>query len=163
MALNFTFLKENQIWGYGALEVMKKYGTAVAPTDLTAILGGVMNSAGGTKTSEGETICASWSASSNDHGGVRCVGSKGVRLWGDADTRHISSRPALPPSEASKISPRKTRVLSGIHVAEYGEYPQTVADERTSAKLERLHSSRSLRLSGKNYTFDSVGLADYGT
>ena len=73
MALDFTFLTKDQIWGDDALDVMKKYGTAVAPTDLTAILGGVMNSAGGTKTSEGETTCASWSASSGEYGDVRCV------------------------------------------------------------------------------------------
>ena len=160
--MDFTFLKEEQIWGDDALDVMKKYGTAVAPTDLTVLLGGVMNSAGGTKTSEGETTCASRSASSWC-GRVRCVSAEGDKSWYDTDVRRVSARPALPPSEASKISPSKARVLSGIRVVEYGEYPQTVADERTSEKLERLHDSRSLRLSGKNYTFDSVGLTDYDT
>ena len=161
--MDFTFLKEEQIWGDGALDVMKKYGTAVAPTDLTAILGGVMNSAGGTETFEGETTCASWSASSDGCGYVRCVGYGGGKHWDDTNSRKISARPALPPSEASKISPSEARAVAGIRVAEYGEYPQTVADERTSAKLERLHDSRSLRLSGKNYTFDSVDLRDYDT
>ncbi len=161
--MDFTFLKENQIWGDDALDVMKKYGTAVAPTDLTAILGGVMNSAGGIKTSEGETTCASWSASSNVHKGVRCVHYKGDKNWNNTSKRRISARPALPPSEASKISPSEARTIAGIRVAEYGEYPQTVADERTSEKLERLHDSRSLRPTGKNYTFDSVGLTDFDT
>lgn len=159
--MDFTFLKEDQIWGDDALDVMKKYGTAVAPTDLTAILGGVMDSADGIKTSEGETTCASWSASSNDHGDVRCVNYEGDKLWNNPNTRDISARPALPPSEASKISPSIARAIAGIRVAEYGEYPQTVADKRTSAKLERLHDSRSLRPTGKNYTFDSVDLGDY--
>ena len=162
--MDFTFLKEDQIWGDDALDVMKKYGTAVAPTDLTAILGGVMNGADGIKTSEGETTCASWSASSSANGGVRCVNYKGGEGW-SGTSRGISARPALPPWEASKISPRKTRVLSGIRVAEYGEYPQTVADAHTSAKLERLYDSISLSLrpTGKKYTFDSVGLKDYDT
>ncbi len=160
--MDFTFLTEDQIWGDDALDVMKKYGTAVAPTDLTAILGGVMNSTG-TKISEGETPCASWSASSYGDGGVRCVDCEGDGDWMDAEGRFISARPALPPSEASKISPSIARAIAGIRVAEYGEYPQTVADERTSEKLERLHDSRSLRPTGKNYTFDSVGLTDYDT
>jgi len=70
----------------------------------------------------------------------------------------------LPPSEASQISPSGERTLkSGIRVAEYGEYPQTVADDETCEKLERLHDSRSLRPTGKSYTFDSVDLDDYGT
>ena len=123
--MDFTFLREDQIWGDDALEVMKKYGTAVAPTDLTAILGGIMGSADGTKTSEGETTCSSWSASSAGNGSVRRVNYWAAKSWDDADERYASARPALPPSEASKISPRKTRVLSRsrIRVAEYGEYP----------------------------------------
>ena len=161
--MDFTFLREDQIWGDDALEVMKRYGTKVAPTDLTVILGGVMNSAGGDKTSEGETTCVSWSASSYDYVHVRCVIYGGGQDWRNSNSRAISARPTLAPREASKISPKKTGVLSGIRVAEYGEYPQTVADERTSAKLERLHDSRSLRLSGKNYTFDTVDLDDFDT
>ena len=160
--MDFTFLKEDQIWGDGALDVMKRYGTKVAPTDLTVILGGYMTG-GDDRTSEDDLTCASWSASSHGNGGVRCVHFRGGENWDDTDRRRISARPALPPSEASKISPSEARAIAGIRVAEYGEYPQTVADERTSAKLERLHDSRSLRPTGKNYTFDSVDLTDYDT
>ena len=162
MALNFTFLKEDQIWGDDALEVMKRYGTKVAPTDLTVILGGYVNGFD-CRTLDGDLTCASWSASSDGSEDVRCVYCLGDEDWRDTYDRGISARPVLPPSEASKISPSEARAIDGIRVAEYGEYPQTVADERTSEKLERLYSSRSLRLSGKNYTFDSVGLTDYDT
>ena len=93
--MDFTFLKEDQIWGDGALYVMKRYGTKVAPTDLTAILGGVMDRAGGAKTSEGETTCASWSASSNEDEDVRCVIYEGDQYWTDTGIRTISARPAL--------------------------------------------------------------------
>lgn len=161
--MNFTFLNEDQIWGDDALDVMKKYGTAVAPTDLTAILGGIMNSAGGTKTSEGETTCLSWSVSSDKNGHVRCVLSEGDRYWSRTDERLISARPVLSSWEAFKTIPSVARFIDAIPVVEYGEYPQTVADDETCEKLERLHDSRSLRLSGKNYTFDSVGLTDYDT
>ena len=161
--MDFTFLKEDQIWGDDALDVMKKYGTAVAPTDLTAILGGIMNSAGGTKTSEGETTCLSWSVSSDKNGHVRCVLSEGDRYWSRTDERLISARPVLSSWEAFKTIPSVARFIDAIPVVEYGEYPQTVADDETCEKLERLHDSRSLRLSGKNYTFDSVGLTDYDT
>lgn len=176
--MDFTFLKEDQIWGKDALEVMKRYGTKVAPTDLTVILGGFV-SPSDNRTFEGDLTCAYWSTSSSDHS-VCCVFTRGdVDLW-DTYDRFISARPVLPPSEASKISPSeartidapkkqsrsfwtkispsKARAIDGIRVAEYGEYPQTVADERTSERLERLHSSRSLRPTGKNYTFDSVVL-----
>ena len=49
--LDFTFLKEDQIWGNDALEVMKRYGTKVAPTDLAVILGSRMTGVG-RRTSE---------------------------------------------------------------------------------------------------------------
>ena len=160
--MDFTFLKEDQIWGGDALEVMKRYGTKVAPTDLTVIFGGYMT-ADGDRTSENDLTCGSWSASSGVIGDVRCVYYGGDKGWISTIERGISARPALPPSEASKISPSEARAIDGIRVAEYGQYPQTVADERTSEELERLHGSRSLRPTGKNYTFDSVDLGEYST
>ena len=156
--LDFTFLNEDQIWGDDALDVMKRYGVRVAPTDLTVILGGFMTMYGN-RTSEGDLACESWSASSYADIDVRYVNSMGNRFWDEPDKRRTSARPVLPPSEASKISPIEARAIAGIRVAEYGQYPQTVADDVTCEKLERLHSSSSLRLSGKNYTFDS----DYDT
>ena len=162
MTLNFTLLSEEQIWGDDALDVMKRYGTKVAPTDLTVILGGYMTD-GDTRTSEDDLTCASWSASSCEYGGVRFVSSEGDKDWHDTISRIVSARPALAPREASKISPSEARAIAGIRVAEYGEYPQTVADDETCEKLERLHDSRSLRPTGKNYTFDSVDLGDFDT
>ena len=157
--MNFTVLEEEQIWGDDALDVMKRYGTSVAPTDLTAILGGIMNIASGAKTSEGETTCLSWSKSWDTNGHVRYVCLNGTKDWITTDIRSISARPVLLSWGASKISPSNVRLIAGIRVAEYGQYPQTVADKHTSAKLERLHDSRSLRPTGKNYTFDLVALA----
>jgi hypothetical protein len=72
------------------------------------------------------------------------------------ESRGISARPALSPWGESKITPTKTRTEEGIQVVEYGEYPQTLADDCTSEKLEELHSSRSLPSTGKTYTFDSA-------
>ncbi len=157
--MDFTFLNDDQIWGDDALEVIKRYGTKVAPTDLTVILGGGMNNSGA-RTYEGDLGCASWTASLGYNCLVRCVYHNGAVFWINSNNRWISARPALLPSEASKISPREASGFDGIRVAEYGEYPQTVADERTSEILERLHSLSSLRSTGKNYTFDSVALGD---
>ena len=167
MALDFTFLTEEQIWGdkngKGQLDVMKKYGTEVAPTDLTVILGGYITG-DGDHTSEDDLTCLSWSASSNDIAHVRCVTFEGSERWYYTSKRPISARPALPPSEASQIRSSGERTLdSGARVAEYGEYPQMVADDETCEKLEGLYDSRSLRPTGKNYTFDSVDLTDYDT
>jgi len=167
MALDFTLLTEEQILGdkngAGQLDVIKKYGAGVAPTDFALLLGGLMTGSD-CPTSEGDSTCLIWSASPSASRRVCCVGwaSGGVRLSFKPNERDISARPALPPSEASKINPSEVRVFNGIRVAEYGEYPQTIADERTSKELEKLLETQSLCPTGKNYTFDSVGLEDYG-
>ncbi len=58
-----TFLTEDQIWGGSALDVIKKYGTQTALTDLAIALGGYMGS--GSTTSEGDKAGYVWSASAN--------------------------------------------------------------------------------------------------
>lgn len=59
-----TFLTEDQIWGGSALDVIKKYGTQTALTDLAIALGGYMGS--GSTTSEGDKAGYVWSASADD-------------------------------------------------------------------------------------------------
>ena len=154
MALNFTFLSIDQIWGDGALDVIKqRKGKNCDATDLTAILGGRV---------EGSR-CSVLTASANRCEDVELLSAGNDFGWVHPDeARDVSARPALPPCEASKIKRTKTRTDEGIQVVEYGEYPQTVADDCTSEKLEELHSSSSLPSTGKTYTFDSeVGSADY--
>lgn len=166
--MDFTFLTEEQIWGDSALEVMKRYGTKVGPTDLTVILNAFVDTLGGYDGRDDSAFkygatCSSWSASPTRFGGVYYVSSKGNSEHGETNEPRYAARPVLPPSEASKISPRFTRNINGINVAEYGEYPQTVADDRTGERLERLYSSRFLRPTGKNYTFNSVDSYDFLT
>lgn len=60
-----TFLTEDQIWGGSALDVIKKYGTQTALTDLAIALGGYMGS--GSTTSEGDKAGYVWSASAYAH------------------------------------------------------------------------------------------------
>ena len=134
----FTFLTEEQILGdengNGQLEVMKRYGTKVAPTDLTVILGGYMTG-GGDRTSEDDLTCASWSASSTGDGHVRCVDYEGDEGWYNTPLRSVSARPTLSPSEASGIQYKNVKTgVNGVEICEYGEYPQTVADDQTSNK-----------------------------
>jgi len=168
MALDFTFLTEEQIWGdddgNGQLDAIERYGTKVAPTDLTVLLGGRITRDADHRTSENDLTCESWSASLVRNDYVRCVYFKGIKYWYYVDMHVISARPALPPSEASKISPSKTRTLpSGVQIAEYGEYPQTVVDELTFLELERGYNLKSIYPTGKNYTFNSVDIHGHFT
>ena len=166
MALDFTLLTEEQIWGNmddnGQLEVMEKYGTKVALTDLAVLLGGYVTD-GDDRTFENDLTGTSWSASS-DYTSVIFVNDFGDNDWDFPYNRGHSVRPAVSSSEASKVTPSGERVIeSGIRVAEYGEYPQTVVDKKTSEKLEELLESNSLHPTGKNYTFDAVDIYDDDT
>lgn len=47
------------------------------------------------------------------------------------------------------------RGANGCKEVEYGEYPQTIVDEKSSSLLEGLYNSGNLRITGKQYTTDS--------
>ena len=61
--MEVTFLREEDIWGDRALEVIQAYGTAVGISDVAIALGTMMGS--GTKNSAGVASGYAWSASSN--------------------------------------------------------------------------------------------------
>ena len=72
-----TLLTEDQIWGDNSLDVLKKYGTRVACTDLAVLLGAWLSS--GTKTSDNLRTGLSWSASASSPISVRVVDGYGDR------------------------------------------------------------------------------------
>ena len=71
--MEVTFLREEDIWGDRALEVIQAYGTAVGISDVAIALGTCMGS--GTKNSAGVASGYAWSASSYDYDDVRTVNS----------------------------------------------------------------------------------------
>lgn len=152
--MDATFLTEEQIWGDDALGVIKKYGTAVGATDLAIALGAYMGN--GAKTSDGLRSCASWSASADDRD-VRVVDYRGDEYWHDTDRRDVAARPALPPSVTSAIR----HGVAGA-MPEYGSYPQTIASDAISRRLEAEYKSRRLSATGNKYTFDGAKNGDYG-
>ena len=72
-----TFLREEDIWGDRALEVIQAYGTAVGISDVAIALGTCMGS--GTKNSAGVASGYAWSASSYDYVYVRTVSFTATR------------------------------------------------------------------------------------
>ena len=60
--MEVTFLREEDIWGDRALEVIQAYGTAVGISDVAIALGTCMGN--GTKNSAGVASGYAWSASS---------------------------------------------------------------------------------------------------
>ena len=177
--MEFTLLKKEQVIGDGALDVMKnKQSLIAAPTDLALVLGvnaghfrnRVDDNHFGKWTNE--VACCYWTTSHHDRedslfdvfGNVNCISNiQGCVAPYPPNSRRGAVRPVLSPEEASKIIPSKARAIdriregiNRIRVVEYGEYPQTIANKRTSKKLESLYESGSLRPTGKDYTFDSV-------
>ena len=166
MALDFTLLTEEQIWGdkkgSGQLDVMKKYGTAVAATDLAVLLG-ASTIGEFYRTLEGDLTYYCLTASACDQY-VRRIDDLGGYGRASSDERTTAARPVLPPSETKKIKPSATKIgINGVEIVEYGEYPQTLPDIKTRAELEKLFQSQQLQTTGKTYTFDSTDLYDYKT
>ena len=69
--MEVTFLREEDIWGDRALEVIQAYGTKIGISDVAIALGTMMGS--GTKNSAGVASGYAWSASSDIYVDVRTV------------------------------------------------------------------------------------------
>ena len=165
--MEVTFLREEDIWGDRALEVIQAYGTAVGISDVAIALGTMMGS--GTKNSAGVASGYAWSASSNIYGHVRSVDSYGDKDYSfHPDNRKAAGCPALPFSATSLIRPNNVRAMrlangKTVQICEYGAYPQTVALKSVSQELEAQYQKNALKTTGKTYTFDSAELDAYST
>ena len=165
--MEVTFLREEDIWGDRALEVIQAYGTAVGISDVAIALGTMMGS--GTQNSAGVASGLAWSASSNIYGHVRSVDSYGDKDYSfHPDNRKAAGCPALPFSTTSKIRPDNVRAMrlannKTVQICEYGSYPQTVAPKSVSQELEAQYQKHTLKTTGKTYTFDSAELDAYST
>ena len=164
--MKVTFLREEDIWGNNALEVMQAYGTKVGVSDVAIALGTCMGS--GTKNSAGVASGYAWSASSYIFGNVRSVYFCGDKHYYYPDLRKAAGCPALPFSATSLIRPNNVRAMrlangKAVQICEYGAYPQTVAPKSVSQELEAQYQKNALKTTGKTYTFDSAELDAYST
>ena len=164
--MEVTFLREEDIWGNDALEVIQAYGTAVGISDVAIALGTMMGS--GTKNSAGVASGLAWSMSSYEYEDVRTVNSHGDKNCDNPSERRVAGCPALPFSTTSKIRPDNVgamRLANGkaVQICEYGAYPQTVAPKSVSQELEAQYQKNALKTTGKTYTFDSAELNAYNS
>ena len=164
--MEVTFLREEDIWGDRALEVIQAYGTKVGISDVAIALGTCMGS--GTKNSAGVASGVAWSASSCKYVIVRTVDYDGDKDFSDSYARKAAGCPALPFSATSLIRPNNVRAMrlangKTVQICEYGAYPQTVAPKSVSQELEAQYQKNALKTTGKTYTFDSAELDAYST
>ena len=164
--MEVTFLREEDIWGDNALEVIKAYGTAVGISDVAIALGTMMGS--GTKNSAGVASGVVWSASSFNYGFVRTVDFLSDLSSINPTSDQAAGCPALPFSATSLIRPDNAKTMrlannKTVQICEYGAYPQTVAPKSVSQELEAQYQKNALKTTGKTYTFDSAELDAYST
>ena len=167
---DLTLLSEGQIWGNSnesQLEVIRKYGTKAAITDLCVLTGSYLCENTDYNIDEDRSLTGRtswfWTRSDDGNNDVRVVYKDGLRFIGYRFKRYGAVRPALQSSVIfSKISPNRVRGYNGTEEVEYGEYPQNAADSRMQNILESEYN-RGMNKTGRSYTFDSVKYDDYDT
>lgn len=167
---DLTLLSEGQIWGNdkeSQLEVIRKYGTKAAITDLCVLTGSYLCEDTDYNIDEDSSLKGRtswfWTRSDDNDNDVRAVNKHGDRDDSFRYLRYGAVRPALQSSVIfSQISPNRVRGYNGTEEVEYGEYPQYAADSRMQSILESEYN-RGMNKTGRSYTFDSVKYDDYDT
>ena len=169
---DLTLLSEGQIWGNSSekqLEVLRKYGTKAAISDLCVLTGSYLcedtdyNVADSSLNNLNGRTSWFWTKTNGGNINVRAVDKAGNRCCIYRYLRTGVVRPALQSSAIySQISPNKVRGYNDTYEVEYGEYPQYAVDDRMQRILES-ELNRGLNKTGRNYTFDSTKYDDYDT
>ena len=168
--MELTLLSDGQIWGNdkeSQLEVIRKYGTKAAITDLCVLTGSYLCEDTDYNIDEDSSLKGRtswfWTRSDDNDNDVRAVSLDGSRDLIYRCERTGVVRPALQSSVIfSQISPNRVRGYNGTEEVEYGEYPQYAADSRMQSILESEYN-RGMNKNGRSYTFDSVKYDDYDT
>ena len=167
---DLTLLSEGQIWGNSnesQLEVIRKYGTKAAITDLCILTGSYLCEDTYYNIDEDKSLTGRtswfWTRSDDGDNKVRAVNKYGNSRIKYRYKRNGAVRPALQSSVFfSQISPNRVRGYNETEEVEYGEYPQNAADSRMQNILEPEYN-RGMNKTGRSYTFDSVRYDDYDT
>ena len=164
-----TLLSEQEVWGVNGgrqLDVLEKYGTRSAITDLVILTGGYCEDSCSYMAPDDNSLKGRtgwvYTRSSDGDGYVRGVSRDGSRFHGYRYKRDGAVRPALLSSFIfSQISPNRVRGYNGTEEVEYGEYPQYAPDSDVQRRLENEYQRGNLRQTGRDYTFDKTEYDDY--
>ncbi len=164
-----TLLSEQEVWGVNGgrqLDVLEKYGTRSAITDLVILTGGYCEDSCSYMAPDDNSLKGRtgwvYTRSSDGDGDVRGVSNDGSRFIIYRYRRSGAVRPALLSSFIfSQISPNRVRGYNGTEEVEYGEYPQYAPDSDVQRRLENEYKNGNLRQTGRNYTFDKTEYDDY--
>lgn len=164
-----TLLSEQEVWGVNGgrqLDVLEKYGTRSAITDLVILTGGYCEDSCSYMAPDDNSLKGRtgwvYTRSSDGDGYVRGVSKDGSRFYEYCYLRNGAVRPALLSSFIfSQISPNRVRGYNGTEEVEYGEYPQYAPDSDVQRRLENEYQRGNLRQTGRDYTFDKTEYDDY--
>ena len=164
-----TLLSEQEVWrvnGGRQLDVLDKYGTKSAITDLVILTGGYCEDSCSYMAPDDDSLKGRtgwvYTRSSDGDGDVRGVNGDGSRSNPYRYLRNGAVRPALLSSFIfSQISPNRVRGYNGTEEVEYGEYPQYAPDSDVQRRLENEYQRGNLRQTGRDYTFDKTEYDDY--
>lgn len=167
---DLTLLSEGQIFGSDSesqLEVIRKYGTKAAITDLCVLTGSYLCEDTNFNIGEDRSLAGRtgwfWTKSDDWDNDVSTVSKHGGSHYQYRYLRVGAVRPVLQSSVIfSQISPNRVRGYNGTEEVEYGEYPQNAVDSRMQNILESKYN-RGMNKTGRSYTFDSVKFNDYDT
>ena len=170
MDYELTLLSEGQIWGNNSdpqLEVISKYGTKAAITDLCVLTGSYLceDTAYNIKEDRSLTGRTSWFWTRSDDGdnNVRLVDEYGLLDSYRRGARCCAVRPVLQSFAILSLTfPNRVSGYNGTEEVEFGEYPQNAANSRMQNILESEYN-RGMNKTGRSYTFDSVKYNDYDT
>ena len=154
---DLTLLSEGQIWGNdkeSQLEVIRKYGTKAAITDLCVLTGSYLCEDTDYNIDEDSSLKGRtswfWTRSDDNADDVRTVIGNGDMNGTYRYRRDGAVRPALKSSVIfSQISPNRVRGYNGTEKVEYGEYPQYAADSMMQSILE-LEYNRGMKKTGRS-------------
>ena len=164
-----TLLSEQEVWGVNGgrqLDVLEKYGTRSAITDLVILTGGYCEDSCSYMAPDDNSLKGRtgwvYTRSSDGDGNVCGVAEDGSRHAIYRYKRYVTVRPALLSSFIfSQISPNRVRGYNGTEEVEYGEYPQYAPDSDVQRRLENEYQRGNLRQTGRDYTFDKTEYDDY--
>ena len=167
---DLTLLSEGQIWENSSepqLEVIRKYGTKAAITDLCVLTGSYLCEDTDYNIDEDRSLTGRtsffWTRSDDGDNDVCVVCDNGDGYHRYRCSRNGAVRPALQFSVIfSQIFLNRVRGYNGTEEVEYGKYPQNAADSRMQNILESEYN-RGMNKTGRSYTFDSVKYDDYDT
>ena len=155
-----TLLSREEVCGEKQLDVLKKYGTKSAITDLVILTGGYCEDSCTYMAVDDNSLkgrVGAYTLSSEAEGDVWGVHPDGELMPFYRSQRTDAIRPVLhSPIIFDAIYKKHTIGYNGVEEVAYGEYPQYAPNSDIQELLEQEFERGNLSKTGKNYTFDST-------